>query len=1173
LSDGVTFISEVNSTLPQTHASPLVLRACLAVLFALFLELGLEASQTHGPVPTLTQAAAPNRSRQEAGWWTGDYTVAVVGATVSLSLAAITWVIALRRRVREQTELIRQRLEREAALEEEHREFFENANDLLYTHDLEGNHVSVNKAAERILGYTREDFLRLNGFDLIAPEFREFSRQMLKRKLAEGGSTTYELDFVTKGGAQICVEVSTRLIYRNGKVTGVHGIARDLTQRKQAERLGAAFSNLGHRLSASRTPREAAAIIMEVADKLVRWDACYLHIFTRGGESLTPVLNIDTIDGHRVPVDQAYVNMELSPMDRRVMREGKLLILRDAAIENSRELIAFGDKNRRSASLMFVPIRNRDAVIGTLSTQSYSPRAYDESSLDTLQALADHCSGALERIQAEEALHESELRYRTLTENSPIGIWQTTKDGQTIFMNAGMCSILEIDSAQEMAGKTFRDFYTPASIQRVEREHLKRLQGLASTYEVEINGKRGGRREVVICGAPLRGADGTLHSFIATLMDITSKKRAEEALRDSEEHYRRVVENSIQGILIHQNAVVQFANRSIARILGFVSPDEMIGRSVWDFAAPEYVPVLQARSSACLRGEPIPVYHGWRGIRKDGSRIWIQSGAGAITWKGQPAILASCIDVSEQWEAEAALRQSEEQFSKAFHSSPIPICITTVAEGKFLNVNDSFLRLFGFSREEMIGRTTTELGIWRSPEDRGRLLEDLETNGFARDVEVALQAKSGELRTALGSAEFVNLKDESCLLVLLYDITERLNLEAQLRHAQKLEAVGQLAAGVAHDFNNIMTIIQGHASLLLLSGEEQSAATAESLKEISVAADRAANLTRQLLAFSRKQIMQPKPLQLNAVIGNVVKMLHRLIGETIALQCHYAPGLPLVFADATMIEQIIMNLAVNARDAMPISGQLTISTSKRDADAAALRQHPDARAGRYVGLTVADTGCGMDAATLSRMFEPFFTTKEVGKGTGLGLATVYGIVKQHRGWIEAVSEVGKGTTLSIYIPAMAESVELPPPISLEPDSPQGHETLLLVEDEPALRELMAKLLRLRGYRVFAYPSGAEAFEAWASHRETIDLLLTDVIMPGGVSGQELSRRLQADKPDLKVIFTSGYSLESNPGERQLPEGSIFLQKPYAPSKLVEAVRYSLDGGKPGRIRPLSAEIV
>jgi signal transduction histidine kinase/FixJ family two-component response regulator len=395
------------------------------------------------------------------------------------------------------------------------------------------------------------------------------------------------------------------------------------------------------------------------------------------------------------------------------------------------------------------------------------------------------------------------------------------------------------------------------------------------------------------------------------------------------------------------------------------------------------------------------------------------------------------------------------------------------------------------------------------------------------------------------------------VVVTVEDITERLALAAQLRQSQKMEVVGQLAAGVAHDINNILTIIQGHTGLLLQTATAESH-TIKSLKQIAAAADRAAGFVRHLLTFSRKQVAHTRILDLNAVLQNLEGMLPQMLGEQIRLELRCQPGLPLVAADVSMTEQIVMNLVVNARDAMPQGGTLYVETAAAEIPVALTRQNPDARAGRFICLSVRDTGCGMERRVKQRIFEPFFTTKEVGKGTGLGLSTVYGIVRQHAGWIEVESEPGAGALFKVFLP-IAETAQAVPEASqtVKAEPGGGTETILAVEDEVSLLILLRRVLERYHYHVLVATSAAEALKVWEEHAGRIDLLLTDVIMPGRMTGNDLVKELKKRQPGLRVIITSGYSSELL-GQDFYQEDCAFLAKPYEPQRVAQLVRKMLD---------------
>ena len=524
-------------------------------------------------------------------------------------------------------------------------------------------------------------------------------------------------------------------------------------------------------------------------------------------------------------------------------------------------------------------------------------------------------------------------------------------------------------------------------------------------------------------------------------------------------------------------------------------------------------------------------------------------------------------EIRRREHTELELQGSEHRFALAFKASAIPMGIMHASSRAYLEVNESFALLAARSREEMIGKTSNEMQLLARPEDCDNAIEAVRRNGRVRDFALRIVAKGGEQRDVLVTLEPAVLGEEACLLVAMLDVTEQRKLEVQLRQSQKMDAIGQLAAGVAHDFNNLLTIIHGHASLQMArpNMDEQ---MKHSLTQVKMAADRAATLTRQLLAFSRKQVMQLRPISLNDSIQHSQAMLKRLLGETIALDCTCAPTLPMVFADENSMDQVIMNLVVNARDAMPQGGMLRIVTSAVTLGAVDLPRHPDARPGEFVRLSVIDNGSGMDTALLTRIFEPFFTTKPQGKGTGLGLSTVYGIVKQHDGWVEVESAPGLGSKFHVYL-AVTDKVRAQSHetalFSLEPAT-EHKETVLVVEDEAVLREFVTTLLQQQGYIVLQAADGLEALQVCRQTVAKIDLLLTDMVMPNGISGAKLAVQMLARRKDLKVLYTSGYSQELMENSGRLVVGTNFLPKPFDVNKLLKAVRRCLESESPNAIK-------
>ncbi|HTY87189.1 MAG TPA: response regulator [Candidatus Acidoferrum sp.] len=528
-------------------------------------------------------------------------------------------------------------------------------------------------------------------------------------------------------------------------------------------------------------------------------------------------------------------------------------------------------------------------------------------------------------------------------------------------------------------------------------------------------------------------------------------------------------------------------------------------------------------------------------------------------------------EIEERAAAQEALHISEERFSKAFHSSPIPMAIQGWPAGAFLAANASFFELTGYSAEELLHRSSQDLSLWA---DEAAMQVATAAVGRVRNHACLLRQQSGTLRNTILWAEPIALNAKPCLLLVLMDVTEQMKLEAQLRQAQKLEIVGRLVASVAHEFNNILTIIQGHTTLLRAIAEEAKTPT-ESIDRIVQASDRAASFTNQLLAFSRKQPVNFKIANLSEIVRTLHRMLETSLGEHYQLRLELADRLPNARFSEGGVDQILINLIINARDAMPNGGVIYVSTRAEVIGEVDVQQRPRARTGHFVCLTVIDTGCGIAPEMINNIFDPFFTTKQLGKGTGLGLSTVQSIVEQNFGWIEVTSELGRGTTFKIFFPVCEDTTlepAAPPATSAAPVNGAG-ELVLLVEDEPVVREMARAILESGGYRVIEAPDGREALKIWEQRSADIDLVVTDMVMPNGVSGGALARALQTHSPDLPVICTSGYTPDYI--ERDLPTNDriTFLPKPYRPRRLLEIVRQCLKDQppKPPGSTPVVAE--
>jgi PAS domain S-box-containing protein len=623
-----------------------------------------------------------------------------------------------------------------------------------------------------------------------------------------------------------------------------------------------------------------------------------------------------------------------------------------------------------------------------------------------------------------------------------------------------------------------------------------------------------------------------------------------DSLRASESLFRALVENGSDLVwMTDAEGRITYASPSVVRVLGHALAD-MVGADFRQFVAPEDLPaaIETFRQTLARPGQATP----WEGRLRHaegGFRVVAALATNHLVTAAVRGIVINGRDVSEQKRAEDALRESEEQFRAVFDGA-LDAMIVTDDQGRFLEANPAACQLYGLSRAEILKRKVVEFA--EPGFDFDQVLAAVRATGRFRASHPVMRP-DGTIRQVEASTTGNVVPGRH--FSALRDLTEHRQLEGQLRQAQKMEAVGRLAGGIAHDFNNILAVITGYGDMLQREISPQDPRT-KRVEQIRRSADRAASLVRQLLAFSRRQVLQPRVLELGEAVRELTPMLRRLIGEDVELLTGSAPDLGHVKADPGQIEQVIMNLAVNARDAMPRGGKLQIELRNADLDEGWARTHAGGRAGRYVLLALSDTGIGMDAETLKHVFEPFFTTKELGKGTGLGLAMVYGIVKQSEGHVWVYSEPGVGTTVKIYLPRVDEVVQ---PIAPRPEAApaRGGETILLAEDEESLAEMIKEILEERGYTVLAPGAGPQALEAAEQFTGPIHLVLTDVVMPR-LSGRELAGRLAATHPETRVLYMSGYTDDAIAHHGVLDAGVPFIEKPFRPDALASKVREVLD---------------
>jgi PAS domain S-box-containing protein len=647
--------------------------------------------------------------------------------------------------------------------------------------------------------------------------------------------------------------------------------------------------------------------------------------------------------------------------------------------------------------------------------------------------------------------------------------------------------------------------------------------------------------------------------------DITERKQMEAELRQSKERYQALFERSLDCVFLTDlGGRILDANQASLNLLGYQRED-ILTLTFDSLLTEDQLPLAyQVTEEIRTTGyQKHPTEYRLQG--KDGREVYVETQASLIYRDGKPfAIQGIARDLTERKRAEASHARLALALDQAAES-----IIITETNGAIVYVNPAFEKTSGYTRAEVLGQNPRILKSGKQDVEFYRRMWEVLNCGEVWQGHFINVSKAGKLYEE--EAAISPLRDAAGKIIsyvaVKRDVTREVQLEAKFREAQKMEAFGQLAGGVAHDFNNLLAVIQLQAGLLR-SEQNLSMNQLAIVGDLEKAAERGANLTRQLLLFSRKQTMQPCDLNLRDAVANISKMLQRTLGEQVQLQFKFSPESLFLHADPGMIDQILLNLAVNARDAMSKGGQIFMETAAVEFDEATAMQHPQARPGSFVCLSVSDTGCGIPPEILPRIFEPFFTTKDVGKGTGLGLATVFGIVQQHKGWIHVYSEVNQGTTFRVYLPRLTQAPANKPSSSSLASLCGGSETILLVEDEFAVRGTVRTILSRIGYRVLEASTGHEAMAVWKQHREEIRLLLTDLVMPGGINGREMAEQLLQQNPQLKVIYTSGYSADIAGKDFLLEEGVNFLAKPFQAHKLAQTIRQKLD--QPGVPKPHTA---
>ncbi|MBI3651911.1 MAG: PAS domain S-box protein [Acidobacteria bacterium] len=826
--------------------------------------------------------------------------------------------------------------------------------------------------------------------------------------------------------------------------------------------------------------------------------------------------------------------------------------------KNAQEICwsAVAQKHGYHSSATF-PLTIKMRIAGIITFYAEQEKAFGQQEVELLTTLAANLATAIEALEkearqraAEAALQQSEAQLQAIIDNASLQIYVKDLQGRLVLVNHSVEEVLGLPR-QEILGKTNHELFAQEIADQYHaNDRIVLLSGKPLAVEETVVMPQGLRTGYSV-KFPLVNESGEIYAICGISSDITERKQQEEALRQQAQIINQI-HSSI--ITLNLDGVVTSWNHGAEQLYGYTM-EEVLGEPIaMLYPSQEGIEETFRVILAALHQEGKYEIEAER-MTKSGDSIFIRSFLSFLRdAEGLPVgIIANAFDLTQERKA----REEFRRFATVVEQIAESVVITD-PEGRIQYVNPTFEKMTGYSREEVLGKTP---GVVKSGKQEAAFYEQLWAtikSGKVWNRQLINKKKDGTLYHAeLVISPILDANGKLINFVgTQQDVTKEAALESQLVQSQKMEAIGRLAGGVAHDFNNLLTAIIGYSQLSMARAGVNDLLRSN-LEEIEKAGRRAANLTSQLLAFSRKQIIQPSNLVINEVITNLQKMLTRLIGEDIDLQANLDLDLGTVRMDRTQVEQVLMNLAVNSRDAMPEGGKIIIETTNISLDAEYAAYFLDIQPGDYVMLAISDTGIGMDQETISRIFEPFFTTKEQGKGTGLGLSTVYGIVKQNGGHIEVLSAIGQGTTFKIYLPRLAET-QVETQVERETLIIRGGgEKILLVEDDSFVRDLAGTALREFGYVVTESASGAEAFQLLSAEEQPFDLLLTDVVMPQ-MNGHELAQKASGKYPDLKVLYMSGYTDRAIVSQGVLHHGTAFIQKPFTLNGLAQKVREALD---------------
>ncbi len=987
----------------------------------------------------------------------------------------------------------------------------------------------VNPATERIFGYKKEEIIGGTTaiFHVDHDHYTEFGRRIAEA-FRKGESAEFGFEMKRKEGEVFSSHHTVSLLRdRNGFEIGIVSVIRDTSESKRIQReLIETRATLQAALDHSKA---GIAIADAPSGKLLYVNEAGLVI--RGGDRESAVEGVGV---DRYVSAWQILDLDGTELDRDDVPPARAVLYGETA---QREFII-----RRAG--------NDDRIVMADAAPIKDEQGRVTAAIVVFMDITDI-------KKAQEALRISEARYRVLAENTLDIIWQMDPDLRFTYVNHAITSMTGF-TVDEWIGSKLSDHCDEENFSQMANVMAHKVaQGAASSgtvFETEMLKKDGDPIQVEIHGKIVFGEDGAPTAVQGVARDISDRKRGEQALRESEERYRALFERAGDAITLvdvegGQAGRIVSANKVAAEMHGY-DMDEFTGLSMSALDHPDDSASVQLMLGTMERGHTINVEH--RHLKKDGSTLLLELSAGPIEIRGHRYSLSISRDITERKRAETERRLLATAVEQAAESVEI-----TDSEGTIVYVNPAFEKTTGFSRSEVIGKRPNILGSGRHDEAFFRGMWTTITNKQTWEGHVVNRRKDGSLfeedvtisPVSNESGEIVNY------VAVKRDLSNEALLRKQLLEAQKMEVVGALTGGIAHDFNNLLQVIHGSADIGLVGiGKDQAGYT--ELVEIKKAAKRAAELTQGLLTFSRRAAGKKRSLDLNAELNQIARMLQRTIPKNIAIELDLASDLRAVKADPGQLQQSAMNLALNARDAMPDGGRIVMQTANVRLEEHFCSLHPGIEPGNYVMLAIADTGCGMNEATLASIFDPFFTTKEEGKGTGLGLSIVLGIVKSHGGAVTCDSEPGRGSTFRIYLPAIkqAQGTDEEPQSELPAG---GTETILLADDEDAIRRLGERMLKKFGYSVITAADGREALRLFEEHKQRIAVVILDLVMPE-MGGRECLREILRIDPAARVLIASGDGAEGQI-DGALAEGArASVKKPYDAGELLQTLRRLLD---------------